>query len=223
MKFYYTTGCELSEQTIDEEVCLLRALVKAKLVRVTAAYGKACRRVYVLSADDNNEIAISCICRLQRMLSRFTDKRPDDEIMLLENAYVDVYDKLRSHLESRFDWAYIDGKVVGQPECWKLARAEDWLRVCLMRTKKECETIIFGGIFKDKITIHRGLSYASTGAKNMLSGSLLLGVLKLYYEAYGKREVPVYDGCIVGDEGEPWSPIDYLGVHRLPDFYQFLV
>lgn len=127
-------------------------------------------------------------------------------------------DKERQHMLSKRAFVILDGKVV-----WKdnsgdhsVLTTMEWVTGPLGVPADRAEELVRGSIMKDHVVICHGSAYDKVNM-DILNSEHLVEIVREACEFAGTTEIRIYNGCVVGEPGEDWPPIQDLGLFKSPD------
>lgn len=210
MVYYYVSGTNTLKTTIDAEVCILRALEKAGVIKITESHGKPNRRVYEIHTKDGDESADLCMHRMKQLCHHFTDTIPTGELTVLKSMHFTVRGEEYDRRNARTLWAYIDDQFRVQDIYWKQCDEESWLCVAMMQTAAECESVIFGEVKCGVVTVYRGIHFEAP-IIHEVPNWVLTRLSHLEYDLYGKDVSEILVGSMSGKLDKLWEAKDGWG------------
>ena len=117
---------------------------------------------------------------------------------------------------TRVGCAIVNGKLILQqtPES-----TIPWMKTELGLSDEDIETTIRGGIFKHRISICVGSNYECADMSKFPADAFIT-LLQIHEEKYPGSDVNVFNGQKIGDTGEDWEQIEFLGrFQSLPAIY----
>ncbi len=111
--------------------------------------------------------------------------------------------------KKRVGFAIVNGKVLFQKKSDRIPTLQ-WMKDKLKLSDEEIESTIRGGLFEDRITFCVGNNYMPADLSS-IPASVFIKILQAYYLFYGDYQIDIWNGNIIGNIGDVWTPRSKVG------------
>ncbi len=111
--------------------------------------------------------------------------------------------------KKRVGFAIVNGKVLFQKKSDRIPTLQ-WMKDKLKLSNEEIESTIRGGLFEDRITFCVGSNYMPADLSS-IPASVFIKILQAYYLFYGDYQIDIWNGSIIGNIGDVWTPRSKVG------------